>query len=164
MKYRLVSEYVSLALKRIYFNDTHINLDKIRIRNKKVMNQTEEGQYRIEDGYLSISDKTARLNFVSVSRIDIEITDTSTGESRKLKDACICFLDEDKDTILINVGEVYQQRLPVEMTYELNQYFANLFDRSLIHLLICHVYPGEDIDHALNNSKIKQLPPNLARH
>ena len=164
LRKRLVSEDVYLALKRIYYHDTQKDMNIVRIRNKKVFHQMEGGQYRIEDGYLSISDKITRLRIVSVDKIDIVITDTSTGIPLTLADACICFLDEDKDTILINVGEEYRQRLPVEMTYELNQYFVNLFDRSLIHLLICHVYTGEDIGRALNNFKIRQLLPDIAHH
>ena len=164
LRKKLISEDVYFALKRIYFHDTHKDMDKVRIRNKEVVLRTEGAQYGNEDGYLSIRDKIARLNIVSVSRIDIVITDTSTGVPSTLEDACLCFLDEDRDKILINVHEVYRQRLPVEMTYELNQYFANLFDRSLIHLLICHVYTGEDIGRALNNFKIRQLPPGLAHH
>ena len=155
LKERLVSQEAYLGLKRIYFHDTQKDLDKVRIRNKKAI-LLAEGEHA-EAGYLSIREKIAKLNIVSVDRIDIKITDLRTGVPRILENACICFVDESKDTILINVREESRQCLPVEMTYELNQYFANLFDRSLVHLLICHVYTGEDIGRTLSNFKIRLL-------
>ncbi|KAI6661491.1 Sacsin-like [Oopsacas minuta] len=164
LKERLKSLEVFTGLKRIYFHDTHKNMCKVRIQNKKIYLQTEEDEYGIADGYLSIRDKIDKLDIVPVSRIDIVILDTRTQIRSTLENACICFLDEDEDTILINTDSLYRGRLPVEMTYELNQYFANVFDRSLIHLLICHVYPRADIGRALDNFKITKLPHDLAQH
>ena len=148
---RLKSPQVYAALKRIYFHQTHEDLSKY--------------QYPTEQGYLSFEDKIDKLCIIALSKIEIEISDTSEASSTQqmMNNTCSCisFLDKSDDRILINTDPSFIEQLPVEMTYHLNQYFCNLFERSLFYLLICLVYQGKDVNHTLNNFKVRQLPPNL---
>ena len=159
---RLKSSQVRAALKRIYFHQTCKDLSKVKFLNRITYFDTEENQHPTEQGYLSFENKIGKLNIIAVSRIDVEVADARDPAATQLmiNENCISFLDESKDNILINTDPSFSKRLPVEMTYQLNQYFCNIFERSLFHLLICLVYL-DDINHTLNDFKVRQLPPNL---
>ena len=141
------------ALIRIYYNDTNNNLCNVRIRDKEVEYETEEDRYPD----LSIENKLRRIKVLAVSRIDLKIRDLEGG-ILSIPDACICFLDEVENCILFKSDESCRERLPIEMTYELNQYFGNIFQKSLIYLEICLVYPPQEIMHTLDNFKVAKLP------
>ena len=146
-------ELIFKALQRIYYHDTNENLCNVRIRNKEVEYERDPNR----DEQFSIKSKLGIIELVAVHQIDLRIDDIEGG-TFTIPDACICFLDGVNNNILFKSDQSCRDRLPIEMAYELDQYFGNLFQKSLIYLEICLVYPLQEIMNTLDNFKIAKLP------
>ena len=83
-----------------------------------------------------IEEKLKYLTIVAVDKIVIVITDTKGCEIPNSEDL-ICFLDKNRDTILFKADLSCRERVPVEATIVLNQYFERMFQNSLIYLEMC---------------------------
>ena len=80
-----------------------------------------------------IEEKLKYLTIVAVDKIVIVITDTKGCEIPNSEDL-ICFLDKNRDTILFKADLSCRERVPVEATIVLNQYFERMFQNSLIYV------------------------------
>ena len=145
---RLRSPLVYRALKRIYYHQTSTDLSNVIM----------------QDG-ARVRDMIERLRIIAVRSIDMTISDSRAQLGAPLNHPnnlnCICFLNKSESSIIINTNPNYRDQLPLEIAYELNEYFGNIFQANLIHLLICLVYSSGDVPRALNKFKIIPLPSEL---
>ena len=104
--------------------------------------------------YQTIQEKLSKLKIIAVDKIVIVTTDERDYQIPNSEDL-ICFLDKNEDTILFKEDPNCRECVPVEVTVVLNQYFERMFDKCLIYLEICLVYPPEQVSAILDSHNIR---------
>ena len=102
----------------------------------------------------NLREKLNKLKIVAVKKIVIIITDARGCRIPDSEDL-ISFLDKNQDTILFKADQNCRERVPIEVTIVLNQYFERMFKECLAYLEMCLVYPPGQVNAILDSHNIR---------
>ena len=146
------------SLMRLYYHETNKNILHLMLRDGQLYYRQHQNEFPTDEGYKPVLDRIRELAVISVSQIDLDLTDTRTNEVFCISNVLTCYIDLNTNVFYINSSPEKSDAMPTFVAKEINSFLAKIFSKTLNALEFCFKIRLDNVMAVFDELEIHNCP------
>ena len=154
----LKSGHFHRSLMRLYYHETNKNIKHLKLKNGQMYYSEDQNDFPTDEGYKLVLDLVKELIVISVSQIDLDLTDQRIDQLFCIPNVLSCYIEQNSNTFYVNSSLEKRNTLPTFVAKELNSFLAKIFSKNLNALEFCFKIKLDTVMSVFDELEIQNCP------